>query len=334
MKVPKTIRGLYDDEKEGFYALEREVRLFLSDWCTSRDWFFRTRIKELESFALKLESNDQFGKRGYEDFLGVEIIVNNREEIKEARILIESKGFQIVEQRPKDLDLADAYPEDFRFSELRLYAVLPKPAGVPTRIYYGKKFEIQVKTFLGYAWTKATHDLIYKAESYSWAKSRVAFQVRAMLEQAEYSISQIGRTEEAYFPQHTDYNNRNKIITLLGKYWPADRLPNDLKRLSQSITRFLRLVGSSVEELEAVLETEHSSGRGGHTLNLSPFFTIVQGYVFQRPQLLLDIEEPSGKDRTSIPVISELGLPDNILTVLRKRKRAREFPIIGGGGQQ
>ncbi len=40
-----------------------------------------------------------------------------------------------------------------------------------------------------HAWGLATHDLIYKADEINWPKERIAFQIKAMLEQAEVTIS-------------------------------------------------------------------------------------------------------------------------------------------------
>ena len=51
-------------------------------------------------------------------------------------------------------------------------------------------FEVQIKTILQHAWSIATHDLIYKTDTVSWPKERIAFQVKAMLEHAEIAIAE------------------------------------------------------------------------------------------------------------------------------------------------
>src|SRR6185295_542993 len=90
------------------------------------------------------------------------------------------------QHKNKQLELKGTH--EFSFDDLRLYTKWKPDVTLPTPTFAGVVFELQIKTFLQHAWSIATHDLIYKTDSISWPKERVAFEIKAMLEHAENAI--------------------------------------------------------------------------------------------------------------------------------------------------
>ena len=56
MKITKRIRDLHETERPNYIRLSDDVCSRLQGLCDDRGWFLKHRVKELESFALKLET--------------------------------------------------------------------------------------------------------------------------------------------------------------------------------------------------------------------------------------------------------------------------------------
>ena len=188
MKVSSSIRSLYNQQVELNKRLQRKVNEIFSDGNNGR-WFYKGRVKELESFTQKIETG-RFNPDILEDFFACSLVVENRSAISEARELVE-KYCEIISQKPADPKFTFKKPDSFAFDDLRMYVKLKKSDRIPPNDLNDITFEIQIKTFLQYAWGIATHDLIYKGDTISWSKARLAFQIKAMLEHAEISIEQV-----------------------------------------------------------------------------------------------------------------------------------------------
>src|SRR4029077_4245942 len=122
---------------------------------------------------------------------------------------------------------------------------------------HGFLFEVQVKTFLQHAWGIATHDLVYKANEVSWATSRVAFQVKAMLENAELSISEAKRLTDCNILDRTDEHSQNIIATIeaiRARWTDAAQLPQKMLRLAQNIHDLSRTLRIGLPDLWRVVD--------------------------------------------------------------------------------
>lgn len=279
-------------------------------------WHYLKRIKELESFALKIETGRFDTKNIFEDFFACTLVVENSLEIHNALERIE-KYFIIEERKPDNEHITNKFPESFPYDDLRLYAKIRPVRGMPLTPLHDIRFEIQIKTFLQHAWTLATHDLIYKGEEISWAKQRVAYQIKAMLEHAEMSIHEIDKIKESdMIAKENDVIERLKQTKdFLLKNWSIDQLPKDHMRISQNISNLMTKLKLSPDEIQEFLDVETKSGRGRDLMDLSPYSIIIQSIINQKPEKLESFcsnKYPKGKVVIPSEIdISDLGLNDS-----------------------
>ena len=188
MKVPASVRALFEAQRDANDKLREAVKDLLKPRLQPY-WHYVDRVKTEESFALKIESGRFGDPARLEDFFACTIVVRNHSEIPEAEKLV-LEIFSLHERRPPSSVLTKKYSSSFAFDDLRLYVKYIEDPALPPKGLKDIPFEVQVKTFLQHAWSIATHDLIYKTDSVSWPKERIAFQVRAMLEHVEISITE------------------------------------------------------------------------------------------------------------------------------------------------
>ena len=202
--------------------------------------------------------------------------------IPQAEKLVKER-FKLQERRPQRDSFTSKPSDSFRFDDTRLYVRWKDDPRVAPTGLDGLIFEIQIKTFLAHAWSIATHDLTYKSDEKSWPKERIAFQIKAMLEHAEMSIQEARKLAKSVSLKKTDELSKRicAIIQLLNQLWPPQLLPEDKKRLAENVDNLIRNVGIDLESLEKILRLETELGRGTHTLNLSPYLSIVQSLFNQ-----------------------------------------------------
>lgn len=286
MKIQASIRAIYDLQRERNEILKEKVDK-LAAKIRNPNWFYISRIKELESFALKVESGRFSKPDKMEDFFGCLFVVPNLTDIQTVENLILT-NFELVERRPKDQFNTNKEPENFRFDDVRLYVKWKDDPALPPTDITDITFEIQLKTFLMHAWAIATHDLIYKSSNPSWATARIAFQVRAMLEHAEISIFEAENLAKS--PTLNLTTTRIGHLIEIGEFlvntWDREELPSDLTHISENVDFLMQIFGLSTVELGEILKLETKSGRGVKTSNLSPYSVIIRSVYNQRPDIM------------------------------------------------
>ena len=308
MKVPHSIRVLFDSQREPNVELQKKVDAMIDNKRLSR-WFYFSRLKEIESFALKVESGRFPRPEAIEDYFACTIVVPNQQEIRIAEAFIQNL-FIVDSRRPPYDDQTTKPADSFRFDDLRFYVKWKPDPSLPVPIFATTQFEIQVKTFLQHAWSIATHDLIYKTDSNSWGKSRIAFQVKAMLEHVELSIQEAESLSLSNELKKDTKENREiiSIITLLRELLDTSLLPANVSLLANNVRALLALLRMNVGDLRTIMLAEHNEGRGAATLNLSPYACIVQSIIRREPHRLAGINSKQGsKFRVVIP--SEVEVP-------------------------
>jgi ppGpp synthetase/RelA/SpoT-type nucleotidyltranferase len=281
MKILNSIDKIYQEQLSINEKLKDKVDFLIKKEIKS-SWFFDSRIKKPESFALKIETGRFVDPTKLEDFYGCLIVVENTNEIEVAIEKI-NKYFTEYSRRPKEKNITHKNTDSFPFDDLRLYVKLKKEEFLPPEPIDDITFEIQIKTFLQHAWAITTHDLIYKSDKISWSRERVAFQIKAMLEQAEVSISGVDRLAE--LPELTKENSKFKLLKEIQKIvtdlWPKDDLPIDVLRLSQNIYELICALRLKSDDLYSILSSETKEGRGVNIRDLSPYNIIVQSIIYQ-----------------------------------------------------
>ena len=311
MKVPASIRQLYDDQKGISDRLRESVDRRMVGLKKER-WHYESRVKGLASFALKIESGRFQKPQALEDFVACTVVVANAAEIAEAETLVNS-NFALKERRPPHHEQTFKAPDSFLFDDLRLYvSIADTPVEPPTDLA-GVVFEVQIKTFLQHAWAIATHDLLYKADDANWSKERIAYQIKAMLEHAEVAIQEAEALAQSASLAKEDKRTQQvrQAIAILKSQWNADELPFDVRRLAGNITKLLGALKLSLERLEKILNEGKAERAGAHPVNLSPYGTVVQYLFFaEKDRMIALLKDRSGKAKVLIP--EEIELPANL----------------------
>ena len=303
MKIPTSVRYVFEDRKPLYEKLRMAVDKKKKK-KKKEEWHYISRVKEEESFALKVESGRYVDISTLEDFFACTLVVPNFGHVKDAEKIVRSV-FKFSHRRPITDRKTHKPSHSFEFDDLRLYAKWVDDPDLPPTELNGLVFEIQIKTFLQHAWAIATHDLIFKSCEANWSKERIAFQIKAMLEHAESSIQQAEDMAKSSSAMKTDKTTKrlSLLISLLGDIWhQEDDLPNDKKRLSINVMKLLECLEMSDETLRRILIKETELGRGAHTRNLSPYGTIVQSILNQDPEKLLEYMETG--ERKIFPCLS------------------------------
>lgn len=276
MKIAKAVRDAYHSRKGVYERLSEDICTRLSPELSSRGWLFTSRVKQLESYALKIETGRVDDPSRMEDFFACTIIVPTLSQASLAEQLLE-EIYEVHTRRPASDEATHKKASDFVFDDLRLYLKRRGAATGRNDDLDGVIFEVQIKTVLQYAWGIASHDLIYKTDTVSWSKERIAFQVKAMLEHAEIAIAEAERLAESPAIAKRDQETVNilEVIQIIRNFWAADRLPSDIKRLADSILRVMYICDLKASELEPVLITEKRR-IGILPANLSPYAFLVQ----------------------------------------------------------
>jgi len=282
MKINNVIRLAYINSEPLYKRLENDVRDRLKAAAEARRWFFIYRVKTLESFAMKIETGRVTNPSLLEDFFACTIVVPTINDIAVAEEFVYDHYDKLV-RRPTDPLQTHKKSSSFEFDDLRLYVKRKTGLSSASEDLNDLVFEIQIKTVLQYAWSVATHDLIYKTDAVSWTKERIAFQVKAMLEHAELAISEAPSlaTAKGFDKKDTYTSEITELIVVIQKIWEEDFLPSDMKRLSENISNILRVVGVTPTKLDDILHKEIVRN-GILPSDLSPYAFIVQALANNR----------------------------------------------------
>lgn len=273
MSFPPSWVDAYREQKSLADLLNSELKSHLSKVPST--WYASSRIKEPLSFYQKVESGVIDKMTALEDFVAAMIVVPLPGDIPEALGFVD-KFYETRYRRPKSDRVASGRATEFVFNDIRLYGTLRVDPSLPEPPTSRVVFEIQIKTFFQHAWSSATHDLVYKNPKFSWSRSRVAAQLRAVLENAELSMVAIDELEHKPpvarigEPERT----QNKLLDVVMRNWAEGDLPPDRRRMTQTLFSLCQEFKFSPDDLERLLER----GRvefGGHPDGWSPYQVVM-----------------------------------------------------------
>jgi ppGpp synthetase/RelA/SpoT-type nucleotidyltranferase len=312
MKIPASIRRLYDDQSEVCDQLKTRVDSLVRPRLHER-WHYESRVKTDESFTLKIESGRFDNPSALEDFFAATIVVRNASEITDAVHLV-TELFSLRHRRPVSDAETRKPPEAFPFDDLRLYVGWKDAPALPPTGMDGIVFEVQIKTFLQHAWSIATHDLIYKSDDANWSKMRIAYQIKAMLEHAEISIQEAASLSASEALAKSDERTASvkTFIDLMTALWEKEHLPSNVRRLAENVMTLARMVQLDADELRSLLAEEKAQGRGPLTQNLTPYGIVLQTLFSKKKDILCTALKKKQKYAVLIP--KELELPDGVNT--------------------
>jgi len=306
MKIQNSIRDAFNSQSAINSSLKKVVDDTLESAKHER-WHYESRTKELESFAIKIESGRVDDPFHLEDFLACTLVVPNTSQIDEAIAVVEN-FFSIRYRRPKVAGQTHKQADSFPFDDVRLYVVRKPGKGLPPIPLDNVVFEIQVKTFLQHAWGIATHDFRYKSDEVSWGKDRVVAHLKAALEHVELSLKEAETLAKS--PAVALVNPQTKLVadavSLLKKHWKRADLPKNLRGLGSSIAEIMKVAQLSCDELDLMLSQLEKS-QGGLPLNLSPYGVVLTAILSTKAA---DLDQGLSQTRRSrILLTPELTLP-------------------------
>lgn len=233
MHIPPQVSSIYGEMLPVATALKAEVDRFMGR--RPQDWHYVSRVKSEESYFQKLETGRVLDPRTMEDFFACSVIIPATHVLDDALAFIE-RFFEAETRRPQP-GKTSKRASDFRFDDLRLYGRLRKSEALPVGPIHEMSFEIQLKTLLTHAWGVATHDVIYKSIKTSWARDRIGYQLRAVLEHVELAIGNVDALEAASrgLPEGIDDDRINRYVDFIKSNWQQDFAPPDLRRSAFSI---------------------------------------------------------------------------------------------------
>lgn len=320
MKIVQSVQELYNTNLPYFNIIKGKVDEVVKSNKNER-WHYESRLKQIESFAMKIEMGRYKKTEIFEDFFASTIVVKNLSEISLAEKFV-AKHFNIQFKRPTSNNFTHKDSFSFPFDDLRLYVTLKDfETGEFAPDLYDLIFEIQIKTFLQHAWSIATHDLIYKSDKINWAKERIAYQVKATLEHAEVTISGVEELSKLneLAKENKDVKKVNQLISLILNHWKPEDLPSDRRRLAQNIIGFIDAIGITLLELDSVLKIESNKGRGTLTRNLSPYLIVVQSVFNIYPEKIINyLQDKNSRNKQKILITSEMDIP-NLETIVEEK---------------
>lgn len=233
VQAPTSVRDSYDRQKRVAELLKVEVDQLLAN--RPSEWHVTSRVKSPDSFIEKLQTGRVRDQDQMEDVFAATIVVPNRAELTVAEDYV-SEFMLITERRPPKGPTKQS-ASDFRFDDIRLYGHLHAPDSLPVGPIHHMMFEVQVKTFLQHAWGIATHDTVYKTDRTSWARNRMAYQIRALLEHAEAAVDAIDvydmSTTSASIGAHE--SRVQATVDFIVEHWDPDFHPASLIRAGENI---------------------------------------------------------------------------------------------------
>lgn len=286
MKIPLSIKDVYNRYQAIAEDIANEIKPQLETIASDHRWYFVDRIKSCESFCQKIESgrfdlslteinlNNQPG-----DIYACSIVVNNLKQISEAIDLLKTAKFiKFCYMKPEDLSVSNNRPTEFVFDGARLYFVtIPSVKGRKDRD--NMVFEIQVTTFLDYAWGFSSHDSEYKGNSFNWGVSRIMAQNKAILDSVELSLLeylQLSQSRSVNLKNKV-YQDKQALLEMIESLWDEMNIPEDKKSLINNIYKLMEIFCINQTDLLGLIKKHKSN----ESVSLTVYAGVVKALILE-----------------------------------------------------
>ena len=246
MAIPQAVEEAYATALAAVRTVEAVVGSTVQRWASANDHLFKDRVKTSTSVSEKLETGRFESWTELDDLYACTVVVPTPSHIegvldflRAAFVEVEVRG-RGVAQKPADV---------FRFDAPRFIGTLTpqpevgRPPGAETVL-----FEVQILTAFEYAWTVATHDLVYKGDRIDWRRARLAAHLKAAAEEADILITSFEKTSESIpLSPDRDSERRERVASFFQERVAEERLPATLvpaswSRLTENVIGLLRSV--------------------------------------------------------------------------------------------
>lgn len=319
MIIPDSVAESVARVRALFSEFQREFNTTLTQIAEAHKGIYEARPeKTLESIADKIqlfEGTDALVE--LRDLSAGSIIVPTVDLVSQVSTAV-GHHFQI----DSDSRSKPGRPEDFAYDDTHLILKLRDRPELVNKHLLNLSFELQIKTYLQYAWSRVVHDFVYKAQEVSWGKARMVSQIRAMLELADLALAK-PENAAALLPatQFPDYERLNAFIKVLRDNWPEDRLPANMRRAAYVVRSLVEAAKLSTAELDAIISRDEFDELR-NTLQITPLQAVfIALYKDKGLQFVRRI-----KERVLITREMELFYPE--LREVPQEKRVRLEPPL------
>ncbi|MCM3695199.1 hypothetical protein [Microbacterium oleivorans] len=209
------------------------------------------RKKQAKSIHQKLQSGKIVEANGIRDLLGFTVVVLYRHEIPSAIELLKASELAVDDPGPIEVG-----PSDFRYHEPKVF-VRPPAAYLERHPLLVQECEVQFTTVLQHALDVATHDFDYKGRNYSWSNFRLVAQMRGILEMIDRTIDDIDAIvlpEDLTVATPQPMLEAGSVLEVLEAHF-AEKLPEDRRRLADTVVGWLHAAELSSDDLNDALTT-------------------------------------------------------------------------------
>lgn len=318
MKIPLSFLQAYNESCLAYQRLQADVEPRLTEVAKKYNGSYSQRIKSPESLIIKAE------KTGLEnpfllidDLFACTITVANSGDIQNV-ITDVDPFFILVERRQRSLK-----PNQFDYNDVNLTLRVNPDRHRKDEIIVDLIFELQVKTLLQLAWSQASHDIIYKARKKTWGLTRVASQLRALLEMADSVLANLENAANLLQEGHDyqQYEELNSIVDMIERYWDERDQPQNLYRAAQVVDIYIKRARVNLDYMETLIRKN----------DYLPYITAKSITPTQTIFILLFLDQGGNFinrfDKKKILLTDEMFDLCPELARIRKDRRARMEPI-------
>lgn len=251
MIISNRISEIYDSFQTELMLLEEEISPMLEMIASNYDGFFDSRVKSKESFAQKVETGLFTDPNKIIDLYAATIVVPTNKDVHSVEKELE-KDFGVI----KKIENRKKSPSDFQYDDIHLHVQFKPKILIPGKEYLQRSFELQLKTFLQHGWAKATHDILYKGQTFSWPRFRVASQIKAVLEQSDQILADIDKAiDMCPDNEYVEFVEKKEISKIVTARWDSELLPLNTNGLVNEIYNLLVVCKKDVDYLDGELKS-------------------------------------------------------------------------------